>query len=200
MPAHVGVRTRARAALAMEPDTSARPTPKRKTITRTNQDPPKSSKSPRTTSSSLLKPPTLLPQQPEINQRCLSPTSTEIPASCCSSNGSTSLDEDKIKLLDLEVESAQVETSTCNGASQIERKEMNRSSELLENSEELESVEINSRRDSSKARTMPSELELEEFFVTAEKDIQKRFQDKYNYDVVKDVPLEGRYEWVQLKP
>jgi len=107
MPAQVGVRTRARAALAMEPDTSARPTPKRKTITHTNQDPPKSSKSPRTrtrtTSSSLVKPLTLLPQQPEINRRCLSPTSAEIPAFCCSNNGSTSLDEDMIKLLDLEV-------------------------------------------------------------------------------------------------
>jgi len=55
---------------------------------------------------------------------------------------------------------------------------MNRSSELLENSEELESVEINSRRGSTKVRTMPTESELEEFFVTAEKDIQKRFQDK----------------------
>ncbi|CAJ1929677.1 unnamed protein product [Sphenostylis stenocarpa] len=196
MPAQVGVRTRARAALAMEPDTSAQPTPKRKTINHTNQDPPKSSKSPRTTSSSLLKQPTL----PEINQRCLSPTSTEVPASCCSSNGSTTLDDDRIKLSDLEVESPQVETSTCNGAAQIQRKEMNRSSELLENSEEPESMEINSRRASSKAPTMPTELELEEFFATAEKDIQKRFQDKYNYDVVKDVPLEGRYQWVQLKP
>ncbi|BAU00202.1 hypothetical protein LR48_Vigan06g033800 [Vigna angularis] len=182
MLAQVGVRTRAPAALAMEPDTSARPTPKRKTITHTNQDPPKFSKSPKTT------------------LRCLSPTSAEIPASCCSNNGSTSLDEDMIKLSDLEVESARVETSTFNGAAQIEGKEMNRSGKLLENSEETESVEMISCRASSKARTMPTESELEEFFVTAEKDIQKRFQDKYNYDVVKDMPLEGRYEWVQLKP
>lgn len=55
---------------------------------------------------------------------------------------------------------------------------MNRSSKLLENSEETESVEMISCRASSRARTMPTESELEEFFVTAEKDIQKRFQDK----------------------
>ena len=35
-----------------------------------------------------------------------------------------------------------------------------------------------SRRLSVIDRKMPSELELEEFFTAAEKDIQKRFQDK----------------------
>jgi len=55
---------------------------------------------------------------------------------------------------------------------------MNRSSKHLENSEDTESVEINSCRASSKVQTMPTVSELEEFFVTAEKDIQKRFQDK----------------------
>lgn len=50
--------------------------------------------------------------------------------------------------------------------------------ELRENSQELESMEANSRRPTSTAQNMPTELELEEFFATAEKDIQKRFQDK----------------------
>ncbi|KAL9229761.1 hypothetical protein vseg_005194 [Gypsophila vaccaria] len=51
-----------------------------------------------------------------------------------------------------------------------------------------------------KPMTRPSEYEIQEFFSTAEKQLQKQFSDKYNFDVVKDVPLEGRYEWVQIKP
>ncbi|XP_051147206.1 cyclin-dependent kinase inhibitor 7 [Andrographis paniculata] len=51
---------------------------------------------------------------------------------------------------------------------------------------------------SSSAEKMPSEAELEEFFTTAEKYEQKRFAEKYNYDIVKDVPLEGKYQWVRL--
>ncbi|KAG9155239.1 hypothetical protein Leryth_023270 [Lithospermum erythrorhizon] len=38
---------------------------------------------------------------------------------------------------------------------------------------------------------MPSEAELEDFFSAAEKYEQNRFAEKYNYDIVKDVPLEG---------
>ncbi|KAG7011200.1 Cyclin-dependent kinase inhibitor 7, partial [Cucurbita argyrosperma subsp. argyrosperma] len=45
---------------------------------------------------------------------------------------------------------------------------------------------------------MPAESELEAFFIAAEKNIQKRFTEKYNYDIIEDVPLEGRYEWVRL--
>ncbi|KAI3448099.1 hypothetical protein Pfo_004764 [Paulownia fortunei] len=46
----------------------------------------------------------------------------------------------------------------------------------------------------------PSAAELEEFFVVAEKYVQKRFAEKYNYDIAKDVPLKGRYQWVLLHP
>ncbi|XAR72889.1 hypothetical protein NMG60_11019676 [Bertholletia excelsa] len=46
----------------------------------------------------------------------------------------------------------------------------------------------------------PSAAEIEEFFSVAEKYEQKLFSEKYNYDVVKDVPLEGRYQWVRLRP
>ncbi|XP_011092584.1 cyclin-dependent kinase inhibitor 7 [Sesamum indicum] len=49
----------------------------------------------------------------------------------------------------------------------------------------------------SVAKTPPA-AELEEFFAAAEKYEQKRFAEKYNYDIVKDVPLEGRYQWVRL--
>ncbi|KAI3446006.1 hypothetical protein Pfo_002671 [Paulownia fortunei] len=52
----------------------------------------------------------------------------------------------------------------------------------------------------SVAENMPSAAELEEFFEAAEKYEQKRFAEKYNYDIVKDVPLEGKYQWVRLQP
>ncbi|KAF6176145.1 hypothetical protein GIB67_023436 [Kingdonia uniflora] len=42
---------------------------------------------------------------------------------------------------------------------------------------------------------MPSNEEIDEFFAVAEKVEAKRFTEKFNYDVLKDVPLEGRYEW-----
>ncbi|KAL3614197.1 hypothetical protein CASFOL_042271 [Castilleja foliolosa] len=45
----------------------------------------------------------------------------------------------------------------------------------------------------------PSTAELDEFFEAAEKYDRERFIEKYNYDIVKDVPLEGKYQWVRLK-
>ncbi|XP_048134593.1 cyclin-dependent kinase inhibitor 7-like isoform X1 [Rhodamnia argentea] len=46
------------------------------------------------------------------------------------------------------------------------------------------------------AADMPSRAELESFFSAAETREQQRFTEKYNYDVVMDVPLEGRYGWI----
>lgn len=48
-----------------------------------------------------------------------------------------------------------------------------------------------------KVRTPPS-AEIEEFFAMSEKYEQKRFAEKYNFDIVRDMPLEGRYQWVRL--
>ncbi|XP_058735413.1 cyclin-dependent kinase inhibitor 6 [Vicia villosa] len=42
------------------------------------------------------------------------------------------------------------------------------------------------------------EEEIDEFFARFEREEQKRFSEKYNFDIVRDVPLEGRYEWVRL--
>ncbi|VFQ65795.1 unnamed protein product [Cuscuta campestris] len=55
-----------------------------------------------------------------------------------------------------------------------------------------------SLEDGGRVRT-PSAAEIEEFFSASEKYQQKLFREKYNYDVEKDLPLEGRYEWVPLK-
>ncbi|VFQ72122.1 unnamed protein product [Cuscuta campestris] len=54
------------------------------------------------------------------------------------------------------------------------------------------------RRGDQPAGRKPPEAEIEEFFADAEKYEQKKFLEKYNYDVVKDAPLEGRYQWVRL--
>ncbi|KAI5439261.1 cyclin-dependent kinase inhibitor 7 [Lathyrus oleraceus] len=189
--AQVGVRTRARAALAMEATSSPPRTTKRRKINRTEN---------RKFSTVKPKIATVRPETVTEKHSSGSTSDEEFPASCCSSNGSVELDEERIKSLDLEVESAQGETSTCNCDEEIERREMSRSSEFRGNSHELESMETNSRRPISSPKKTPTEYELEEFFAAAEKDIQKKFQEKYNYDILKDVPLEGRYEWVQLKP
>ncbi|MFS8016978.1 putative cyclin-dependent kinase inhibitor [Helianthus anomalus] len=62
-----------------------------------------------------------------------------------------------------------------------------------------EMITANPETVTSSRRTVPA-AEIEEFFASAEKERQKRFKDRYNYDIVKDTPLEGRFEWTQLKP
>ncbi|CAH8388000.1 unnamed protein product [Eruca vesicaria subsp. sativa] len=47
---------------------------------------------------------------------------------------------------------------------------------------------------------VPTSIELEEFFAYAEQQQQRLFKEKYNFDIVNDVPLTGRYEWVQVSP
>lgn len=84
---HVGVRTRAQAALAMEPASSAVRTPKRRKININNRN----------------EEPKVKPEPAPATEEHSS--DEEFPASCCSSNGSGSvaLDEERIKSLDLEV-------------------------------------------------------------------------------------------------
>ncbi|KAG2719825.1 hypothetical protein I3843_02G005100 [Carya illinoinensis] len=137
--------------------------------------------------------------------RCSSPSSDHVATSCCSSNGSSSLlpEEERIEFVDLQDGSSEVETSTYSFCR--ERRETTPSSEPRAESANLESTarptEANSRpRSTVEKRKMPTESEIEEFFADAEKDLQKRFVEKYNYDIFNDVPLEGRYEWVRLKP
>ncbi|KAL3328334.1 hypothetical protein AABB24_035793 [Solanum stoloniferum] len=47
-------------------------------------------------------------------------------------------------------------------------------------------------------RNIPSAHEIEEFFTFAEQQQQRLFMEKYNFDVVNDVPLSGRYEWIRV--
>ncbi|KAK1631404.1 hypothetical protein QYE76_005719 [Lolium multiflorum] len=50
-----------------------------------------------------------------------------------------------------------------------------------------------------KGRTPPPEEEMEAFFAAAESGVARSFAAKYNYDVVKDAPMDGRYEWVRVR-
>ncbi|RAL49389.1 hypothetical protein DM860_012822 [Cuscuta australis] len=50
------------------------------------------------------------------------------------------------------------------------------------------------------AANAPPSAEVHEFFSAAEKCVQKRFAEQYNYDIVKDEPLEGRYMWLRFNP
>ncbi|KAG8389090.1 hypothetical protein BUALT_Bualt02G0193100 [Buddleja alternifolia] len=47
---------------------------------------------------------------------------------------------------------------------------------------------------------VPTPPELEEVFTREEQSQQLLFIEKYNFDVVNDLPLSGRYEWVRVRP
>lgn len=87
--------------------------------------------------------------------------------------------------------------------------QLNPPSEHCGDSEDMESSSTTTKKSYSDASAhrkqppaskVPPEAEIEEFFAAAEKREQKIFAEKYNYDIVKDTPLEGRYQWVSLKP
>lgn len=139
-------------------------------------------------------------------------------ASCCSSNGSSELDCDTSEFVDPKVEeeeegTVEITTSTYELENCCrERRETAPWGEVQAESGELESTtasrlpsmssEENSSRclTSTEEKKMPSKAELEEFFSAAEKNLQQEFAQKYNFDIVKEEPLQGRYEWVRVKP
>ncbi|CAH1413302.1 unnamed protein product [Lactuca virosa] len=107
--------------------------------------------------------------------------------SCFSVNGST----EELEFTDLKDEFET--TARCNLDTRASKPSTEfKAPEMLKS--KPSSTTINCRR-----RTVPT-AELEEFFTVAEKDLHKRFKDKYNFDIVNETPSEGRFEWVQLKP
>ncbi|GLU09296.1 hypothetical protein SLE2022_261620 [Rubroshorea leprosula] len=134
--------------------------------------------------------------------------SDESLVSHCSSNESCEIVQDSLRFVDLEAKSFETENSTCINSSNKFSREATPSSELREDSEEMNSTvkksspvaATNQPRKLHAGAKMPSEAEIDEFFSVAEKYEQKRFAMKYNYDIAKDVPLEGCYQWVRLKP
>ncbi|URD75306.1 cyclin-dependent kinase inhibitor [Musa troglodytarum] len=55
---------------------------------------------------------------------------------------------------------------------------------------------VSSKRQASPI--VPTGPEMEELFAGPEQLQQRRFMERYNFDVAKDQPLPGRYEWVKL--
>ncbi|XP_074295379.1 cyclin-dependent kinase inhibitor 6-like [Silene latifolia] len=125
--------------------------------------------------------------------------SSEFPPVSCSSSNITAGTANSSEIAgNHQVESNSEASSKFVGCSLTSRSvEMKKIEEAeidsLNHSERKSRVQIN-------RLMMPLQSEIDEFFSSAEKDLQKRFSDKYNFDVVKDVPLEGRYEWVQITP
>ncbi|XP_073290917.1 uncharacterized protein [Primulina huaijiensis] len=120
--------------------------------------------------------------------------------SFCSSNGSSS-DLAKVQGEENAVTVDQF-LGTSNGDTLNRGERSVTSSEIQVESGEMETTARPNESNPLRRLTgekMPSEDDFEEFFSSAEKNLQKRFTDKYNYDVVKDEPLEGRFEWVQIQ-
>ncbi|KAG2703578.1 hypothetical protein I3843_06G136300 [Carya illinoinensis] len=115
----------------------------------------------------------------------------QLTASCCSSNESS----------EAKISSETVHSTYINDKFS---RETTPSSDLCGDSDEMDSLarkpSAENNRPSIRVAKTPPKEEIEEFFATADKYEQKRFAEKYNYDIVKDVPLEGRYQWVRLKP
>ncbi|XP_058187349.1 cyclin-dependent kinase inhibitor 1-like [Rhododendron vialii] len=133
------------------------------------------------------------------DHRSSGPRSDHVTTSCCSSNASSEVVTESFKIVDPEGEIVRIETH-CR-----ERRENTPSSEMEAESGELESTATLSKANSRSKATakkwtvkIPSEAEIEEFFAAAESEVERRFREKYNFDLVNFVPLEGRYEWVRV--
>ncbi|XP_050364763.1 cyclin-dependent kinase inhibitor 5-like [Argentina anserina] len=81
---------------------------------------------------------------------------------------------------------------------------------LIRNSDTVGTPGSTTRRSSSIAnhqrvrnvtqRNIPTALDMDEFFAQAEQQQHKLFMEKYNFDIISDTPLSGRYEWEQVIP
>ncbi|KAK8529885.1 hypothetical protein V6N13_102776 [Hibiscus sabdariffa] len=119
----------------------------------------------------------------------------------CSSNESCGVVKDSLRFVDLEAKSLESEIPTCININNFSRETTPSLSELSGGSEETESPEKNPPPSPAKQKPKtPSQAEIDEFFSANEKYEQKRFIETYNYDIVKDTPVAGPYQWVRLKP
>ncbi|XP_022952767.1 cyclin-dependent kinase inhibitor 7 isoform X3 [Cucurbita moschata] len=124
----------------------------------------------------------------------------QFPVSCSSSDDCGKATVEKFE--DLELQTKSFETVESIPVNDIER-ESTPTSNLHGDSDEMDSPATNFLTDKQKPPDRPKTppiSEIEDFFAEAEKYEQKRFSEKYNFDIVMDVPLEGRYQWIRLKP
>ncbi|KAK1410263.1 hypothetical protein QVD17_36798 [Tagetes erecta] len=114
--------------------------------------------------------------------------SSSAPASYCCSTSSRTIEHMKVSDLE-EIVKPETTTARCNSDG-IESK-----TTAMKQSTTMSST---SGRKVSPAGKMPPEDELEEFFAAAQEDLNERFKNKYNYDIVNNIPLKGRYEWIKV--
>lgn len=119
-------------------------------------------------------------------------------ATCFTDNESSNVTKGSSKYVDLDEDSVEIATSNSEFR---QSRETILSSEIKVELDKLKSTprpqHTKSRRRLSTEPKMSSEADLDEFFAAAEKDLHKRFAEKYNFDFAKEEPLEGRYEWVR---
>ncbi|CAH8261024.1 unnamed protein product [Arabidopsis lyrata] len=100
--------------------------------------------------------------------------------------------------VDLETHEIKTETETSTFINNKFRKETSPVSEGLgETTTEMESSSATERKQPKVSKT-PTPTEIEDFLSELENDNKKRFIEKYNFDIVNDEPLEGRYKWDRL--
>ncbi|XP_050262201.1 cyclin-dependent kinase inhibitor 7-like isoform X2 [Quercus robur] len=128
---------------------------------------------------------------------CTSFCMDQFPVSCCSSNESSEVVRDGFSLIDLAKSFETVDSTTYINNNNNKFREATPLSSLCVESDEMDSPAATKNHPPAK---MPPKEEIDDFFAFAEKREQKRFAENYNYDIVKDVPLEGRYQWIPLKP
>ncbi|CAH2053332.1 unnamed protein product [Thlaspi arvense] len=119
---------------------------------------------------------------------------------CCLSSESNEIARNSpTSVVDLETrEISEVSTSITSNF----RKEENPAFLGETTTTEMESPSATERDDRKKPRevdTSPTPAEVEKFLSELENDDEKkRFIEKYNFDIVNDKPLEGRYKWDRL--
>ncbi|KAG7582513.1 Cyclin-dependent kinase inhibitor [Arabidopsis suecica] len=95
----------------------------------------------------------------------------------------------------VDLETHEIKTETETFINNNFRKETSPVSESLgEATTEMESSSATERKQPKVSKT-PTPTEIEDFFSELENDNKKQFIEKYNFDIVNDEPLEGRYKW-----
>ncbi|KAK9061852.1 hypothetical protein SSX86_019036 [Deinandra increscens subsp. villosa] len=114
-----------------------------------------------------------------------------VPASCCSSTGTM----EKLKVSDLEESVEETETTArCN----LDESAPPITSEFKSSASKRSMVTNKTCGTVIPGEKKPPEDELEGFFAAAQEGLSERFKNKYNYDIVNDTPLKGRFEWIGI--
>ncbi|WCJ17649.1 Cyclin-dependent kinase inhibitor family protein [Euphorbia peplus] len=112
--------------------------------------------------------------------------------------------DDSLRAVDLEAKSFETESSSCiDNKTSRDTTPSSRDTDDMDSTAEQQSSEDEQARLQAEERRNSRREAVEKFFEEAEKEMREKrqqFMEKYNFDIENEVPLEGRYEWVPLKP